>query len=168
MGHFAALSNTTYSLSATVVGYLPMEPRSIVTKVMKAGNVMKITLMLSSIADGGTFKVKNVNYDFGKAVLKKAAFKELDKVVKFMKDNPNVKIELGSHSDSRGSLKSNMDLSQKRAQSCVTYLTKKGISKDRIVAKGYGPTKPLVKNAKTEKQHAKNRRTEVKVLTNKK
>lgn len=165
LGDFAALSNTAYSLSSTVAGFLPTDPISIATKVMKAGNVMKITLPLNPLSDGGSFKVNNVNYDYGKAVLKKAAYKQLDKVVKFMQTNPTVKIELSSHSDSRGSLKTNMALSQKRAEACVVYLVKKGISPDRVVSKGYGPTQPLVKNAKTEKQHAKNRRTEVKILS---
>jgi len=154
----------SYDLNVQASGFMPSSVEGINATKLKDGEGIRLTLPLDKLQVGGTFGVKNVNYDVGKAVLKKAALKELDKVVKFMKDNPGVKIELGSHTDTNGSLAGNMKLSQQRAESCVAYLKKKGIPANRIVSKGYGPTKPLVKNAKTAKQHAKNRRTEVKIL----
>lgn len=164
IANFVARQNTVYSLSSSIAGYMPAEIGGIQSKKIKPGESIKITLPLDPIEEGSKFDVKNVYYDYGKATLKKAAYKELDKVVKFMKQNPNVRVELSSHTDSRGSLKTNMALSQKRAVSCVNYLVKKGIPKSRIVPKGYGPLHPVVRNAKTEKQHAKNRRTEIKIL----
>ena len=78
-------------------------------------------------------------------------------------DNPKITIELSSHTDSRGNDLYNQDLSQRRAQSAVDYIISKGIDKNRITAKGYGESRPVVKNAKTEVQHQANRRTEFKV-----
>jgi outer membrane protein OmpA-like peptidoglycan-associated protein len=83
--------------------------------------------------------------------------------------NPNITIELGSHTDSRAAEDYNLTLSQKRAQSCVDYLTKKGINKDRLTAVGYGETH-LVNDCVegvdcTEEQHQENRRTTFRVTS---
>jgi outer membrane protein OmpA-like peptidoglycan-associated protein/tetratricopeptide (TPR) repeat protein len=162
--YFPVTPKTAYALTSEASGFLPSKAENISVGKIKPGESIRIYLPLDPLVSGSTFSVENVYYDYGKAVLKKAAFKELDKVVKFMEMNSDVKIELSSHTDSRGGLQGNMALSQRRAESCVAYLVKKGVSRSRIVPKGYGPTKPLVKKAKTEKQHAKNRRTEIKVL----
>jgi peptidoglycan-associated lipoprotein len=71
----------------------------------------------------------------------------LDKLVETLNDNPNVTIELMSHTDSRDTEEYNMDLSQKRAQSVVDYLIGKGIAADRLTARGYGETSPKVVDA---------------------
>jgi outer membrane protein OmpA-like peptidoglycan-associated protein len=87
-----------------------------------------------------------------------------------MKDNPGVKIELGSHCDSRGSYAYNDALSQRRSNSAVAYIISKGISADRITAKGYGERQLLNKCSDgvpcTEEEHQWNRRTEFKVTGN--
>ena len=159
-----AVGKAAFDLTAQASGYLPASVEGISTAKLKDGQGIRISLPLDRLDVGGTFGVKNVNYASGKATLNKTAQKELDKVVKFLKDNPGVTIELGSHTDSRGSAAGNLKLSQQRADACVSYLKKNGIAANRIVSKGYGFNKPLIKNAKTEKQHAKNRRTEVKIL----
>ena len=71
----------------------------------------------------------------------------LDNLVETLNDNTNVTIELMSHTDSRGTPADNLELSQKRAQSVVDYLISKGISSDRLVAKGYGESQPKVVDA---------------------
>ena len=93
---------------------------------------------------------------------------ELDKLVKIMKDNPGWEVELGSHTDCRGSDSYNEELSQKRSDSAVNYIVSQGISRDRIIAKGYGEYQ-LVNHCDdgvdcTEEEHRKNRRTEFKIL----
>ena len=80
--------------------------------------------------------------------------------------NPNIKIELMSHTDSRGTEDYNMKLSQKRAEAAVKYLTKKGINTRRIKAKGYGKSKPLASNDDENGGRELNRRVEFKVLEN--
>src|SRR6056297_2979192 len=86
-----------------------------------------------------------------------------------MKNYPMLKIEIGSHADARGSNKYNMDLSQRRAESTLEYLVNHGISRDRLVPKGYGEEVPLNDctrpNMCTEEQYAKNRRSEFTEIT---
>ena len=81
-----------------------------------------------------------------------------------LNDNPNLKIELGSHTDSRATEVYNLRLSQKRAESAINYIVSKGIDRSRLTAKGYGESELIIENAKTEEEHQINRRTEFKVL----
>lgn len=104
-------------------------------------------------------------YDFARWEIRPDAAKELDeRVLTFLKDNPTLIVELGSHTDARGTDQNNLILSQKRAKSAVDYLISKGIDPDRIKAKGYGETDLKIKDAKTEEEHQANRRTTLKVL----
>lgn len=105
----------------------------------------------------------DIRYDVAKATIRKDAALELDKLVVFLKKNPTVKVELGSHSDSRGSSESNLLLSQKRAESAVRYIVMKGISSQRLIPIGYGEDDPKVKDAETDDEHQLNRRTTVKI-----
>lgn len=108
--------------------------------------------------------LENIYYDFDRAFIRDDAAKELDKLIAVMKDNASIKIELSSHTDARAPDDYNMALSQRRADSAVSYMIKKGIAPDRIVAKGYGETKLIIENAQTEEEHQVNRRTEFKVI----
>jgi len=89
-------------------------------------------------------ELPNIFYDFGKWDLRPESMVSLDKLVETLNDNPNVTIELMSHTDSRDTEQFNLDLSQKRAQSVVDYLIGRGIAADRLTAKGYGETSPKV------------------------
>ena len=91
------------------------------------------------------------------------SFLELDKVVELLQKNPTLKIEIAGHTDNKGDKKYNQSLSQKRAESVVSYLVQKGIVAPRLIAKGYGDTVPIAPND-IEENKAKNRRTELKVL----
>ena len=91
--------------------------------------------------------VKNILYDFSSPELRPESKKALDGVVAIMTDNPGIKIELASHTDSIGSDAYNLKLSQQRAQSCVNYIISKGIGQDRITAKGYGKSVPVGPNS---------------------
>ena len=85
-----------------------------------------------------------------------------------MKDKPNLRVEIMSHTDSRGNDDYNMSLSQQRAQSVVNYLVNKGISRDRLVAKGFGETRLKNKCSNgvscSDDQHQENRRTEFRII----
>ena len=109
--------------------------------------------------------MNNVYYAFDKATLKTESYPALDEVVDMLNKYSNLVIEIGGHTDDKGSDKYNQKLSQARAQSCVDYLISKGIAKDRLVAKGYGESMPIADNSTPEGQQ-KNRRTEFKVLKN--
>ena len=116
------------------------------------------------------FVLNNLLYDFDKWNIRKDAEPPLDTLITILKTYP-IKVELGSHTDSRGSDKYNEKLSQRRAESAVNYIIKKGgISPDRIIAKGYGESK--LKNRCgngvecSDEEHQENRRTEITVLYN--
>jgi peptidoglycan-associated lipoprotein len=102
-------------------------------------------------------------YDYDKADIRPDAALELDKLVETLNDNPKITIELSSHTDARGKDAYNLALSQRRAESAVAYIVSKGVDKARITAKGYGETRPVLKDAKTEEEYQRNRRTEFKV-----
>ena len=116
--------------------------------------------------------LSNIYYDLNRADIRADAAAELDKLVVLLADNSNVRIELSSHTDSRAGDDFNQDLSQRRAQSPVDYIVSQGISRDRLVARGYGETQLIngcINDVPcTEEQHQENRRTEFKVIDIKK
>ncbi|MDY4551539.1 MAG: OmpA family protein [Parabacteroides sp.] len=95
--------------------------------------------------------IENIFYDFDKATLRPESKKALDEMIKMLNDNPNVTIELGAHTDRKGSDQYNEKLAQRRAQSVVDYLIAGGIQPDRLEAKGYGEQVPKTINKKMAK-----------------
>lgn len=122
------------------------------------------TILMERIVIEKPIVLNNIYYDLDKANIREDAAPILDSLVLIMNDNPEIYIELGSHTDARADDQYNMNLSQRRAQSAVRYIIEHGIHPYRITAKGYGESQLLVKNAQTEEAHQKNRRTEFKVL----
>ncbi|MBL4657448.1 MAG: OmpA family protein, partial [Flavobacteriales bacterium] len=112
----------------------------------------------------GEIEIKGIEYDYDKWDLRPASKVTLDSLVFFLGVNDNITIELSSHTDNRGQDDYNETLSQKRAQSVVDYLVKQGIPLDRLTPVGYGEKKPVIKDAETEEEHQKNRRTAFEVL----
>ncbi len=110
------------------------------TKGFEENKGFKLDICIDAIK--GTIELPNIEYDLGKWDLRPESMVSLDDLVKTLNNNPNIVIELGSHTDFRSDDKYNLDLSQKRAQSVVNYLIEKGIEPDRLVAKGYGETTP--------------------------
>ncbi|MEO0041908.1 MAG: hypothetical protein RL329_1369 [Bacteroidota bacterium] len=112
--------------------------------------------------------VQNIYYDFGSANLTEAAKGELDKVGLVLKNNPQLVVELGSHTDSRGSAEANQLLSEQRAKNAVEYIQgKMGIGRDKLKGKGYGEAR-LVNECEdgtpcNDEKHRQNRRTELKI-----
>lgn len=101
-----------------------------------------------------------VNFDFDKATLRQEDIAIIDKDVTGLDKWGNVNIEVAGHTDSRGSDKYNMKLSQRRAEAVRNYLISKGIAADRLTAKGYGESQPVADNA-TDEGRFKNRRVEL-------
>lgn len=131
--------------------------------------LIRYTMQLTPVVKiGDRFILENIHYDFDKHNIRPDAAKILDRLVATMRDNPTLKIELSSHTDSRGSDSYNEKLSQRRAQSAVDYLVTRGIARERLVAKGYGEKRLLNRCSNgvdcTRAEHQANRRTEVEVL----
>jgi outer membrane protein OmpA-like peptidoglycan-associated protein len=120
-------------------------------------------LFLVPIEVGQSIRLNNVFFDFNKADLKPESFGELDRLVQFLKLNPNMEIELGGHTDNVGAEDYNVKLSQQRTESVLNYLVSKGIDKTKLKAKGYGKSKPVAGND-TEEGKATNRRVEFTIL----
>jgi outer membrane protein OmpA-like peptidoglycan-associated protein len=135
---------------------------------MTRSDTLEVELLLDPVILNLAIRLDNIYYDYNKWDIRSDATVELDKMVKILQENPEINIELSSHTDVRGNDKFNMDLSQKRAQSAVDYIISKGIDASRIYAKGYGESVVLnrCKNKVkcTEEEHQLNRRTEFKVV----
>lgn len=163
--HFMLNASTDYTVSAEKTGYFA-DNKDIST--MGKSEDIFVKLELDQIEIDKPIVLKNIYYDFDKANIRPDASIELDKLVKILKDNPSIKIELSSHTDCRGTDAYNQRLSQRRAESAVSYIIDRGISKDRITAKGYGEKMLVVKcdpcESCNEEQHQLNRRTEFKVV----
>lgn len=112
----------------------------------------------------GEIKIEGIYYDYDKWDIRPESEKTLQDLKKFLTINNNIIIELSSHTDSRGNDEYNMELSRKRAQSVVDWLSTNGIAAERLKPVGYGETRPVVKNAQTEEEHQLNRRTSFEVL----
>jgi len=139
------------------------------TKGLGAIDTIHKDLSIAKLELNKTYALQNVLYEFGKSTLTENSKAVLDNLYQILVENPSFIIELSSHTDGIGSDEGNMKLSQARAESCVAYLISKGIAKDRMVAKGYGKTRPKVPNTTEDGKddpagRAINRRTEFQII----
>lgn len=146
------------------------QTESVSTRGLDRSKTLYVTLKLgiSNLDAGAVFVLKNIHYDFDKASIRPDAGRILDNLLNVMQQNPSLKIELSSHTDSRGAAVYNLRLSQQRAEAAVNYLVGKGVARNRMLAKGYGEGRLLNACGNgtdcTENEHQENRRTEIKVL----
>jgi outer membrane protein OmpA-like peptidoglycan-associated protein len=159
--------NTEYLVKTASNGYLincssfTTPPASTKTQTLAA------PLDLDKLALNTKIEVENLYYDVNKFNIRPDAALELDKVVQFMKDNAGITVELGAHTDARGTNVANATLSNNRAKAAHDYIVSKGVSDTQISYKGYGEAQPLNKCIDgvkcTDEEYAKNRRTEIKI-----
>ncbi|MES2761168.1 MAG: OmpA family protein [Bacteroidota bacterium] len=126
-------------------------------------------VQLPPVIVGSSIVLNNIFFDFDKATLRKTSNVELRNIIRFLNRYPKVVIEISGHTDSKGTPEYNAKLSQDRATAVTDYLIAKGISKARLVSKGYGETKPAAPNTKAdgsdnEEGRQLNRRVELKIL----
>lgn len=165
---FDIAANTGFRLLGEKKGY-HADSVSVAAVSPTKDTVLRYTMNLNPVLEiGDKFILENIHYDFDKHNIRPDAALILDRLVATMRDNPTLKIELSSHTDSRGSDSYNEKLSQRRAQSAVDYLVSRGIARDRLVAKGYGERRLLNRCSNgvacSVAEHQANRRTEVEVL----
>jgi peptidoglycan-associated lipoprotein len=175
---FRVYENEKYNLVAETDGYLvkrqtyTTEGRSVDPKTLKdliTNITLDTTVVLEKIELNKIFVLENIYYEYNKSDIRPDAARELDKLVQLLSDNPEIKIELSSHTDSVDTREYNLGLSQRRAESAVNYLVQRGISPDRLIAKGYGEDRPIARNTNPDGTdnpvgRQKNRRTEFKIL----
>ncbi|MBI5856533.1 MAG: OmpA family protein [Sphingobacteriales bacterium] len=121
-------------------------------------------ILLQPLETNASIVLKNIFFDVNKFELKQESQVELDRLVQLLNENPNLKIEISGHTDNVGKPADNLLLSNNRAKAVINYLISKNISAQRLTSKGYGETKPVADN-KTEEGKAKNRRTEMRVVS---
>lgn len=149
----------------TVGKSVPLESlKELVTNI-----TLDTLLVLDRKAKNVAFRLNNIYFAYDKADINPDAAHELDKLVQLLNDNPEIKIEMGSHTDSVASDSYNIELSQRRAESTVNYLIRKGIDPKRLEAKGYGERVPIARNTNPDGSdnpvgRQRNRRTEFRIL----
>lgn len=175
---FRVYENEDYNLIAESDGFLTkrqvyttrgkgVDPRTL--KDLVTNITLDTMMILDRKAVNEKFVLENIYFGFDSTYITPQSAIELDKLAQLLKDNPEIKIEMGSHTDSVASFEYNIDLSKRRAESTVRYLISKGISPDRLSAKGYGESQPIARNTNPDGTdnpagRAKNRRTEFKIL----
>ena len=160
---------TTRVIFSTIGKSIPKEN---LTKLV-TNTQFTIKVPLDRIVIDKAIVMENIYYDLDEDYIRADAAVELDKLVAILEDNPEIKIELSSHTDSRQTADYNMDLSNRRAQSATTYIIEAGIDPERITAKGYGESQLIISDEEInslqtieeqEAAHQINRRTEFKIL----
>ncbi len=120
-------------------------------------------ILLEPIMVGANIVLNNMYFEFRSYKLLRESKYELNRIIRLMKENPTMRVEISGHTDNIGSEKVNNKLSMQRAQSVVTYLINQGISRARLVSRGYGKKKPIATN-KSDEGRKENRRVEIEVL----
>jgi outer membrane protein OmpA-like peptidoglycan-associated protein len=161
--------NVEFALNLQKDGYITMTYDVPVTLGDQAEIRIDELMAMNEVGTDIGLNINPIYFDYNKWDIRPDAAKELDKIVKIMKENPGIKIELGSHTDSRGTSEYNEKLSSQRAKASARYIVSKGIDPSRITGKGYGENKLKVSDeeingmptwADKEKSHQLNRRTE--------
>ncbi|MBK9758606.1 MAG: OmpA family protein [Flavobacteriales bacterium] len=167
-GHFRfpLKPNTDYVVKAQHPNVIAQShPAS--TKGLTRSDTLQVDFALTTIDLDQPIAINNILYDYDEWDIREDAARELDKLARIFKDNPQMSFELGAHTDSRGGDNYNLVLSDARAYSAVNYLIQQGVDPDRIAAMGFGESL-LINKCKngvrcTEEDHQANRRTEFKV-----
>ncbi len=122
-----------------------------------------INIALEPAEKGSVSVLKNIFFDIDKFDLKEKSITELEKIVRFLQENPTIRVEISGHTDNTGNSSYNQQLSEKRAKSVYSYLMNTGIDPKRLSSKGFGSTKPMTAND-SEEGRQQNRRIEFTIL----
>lgn len=165
---FNLARETQYVISGNREKYYSRKEGTLSTVGLKESTIFNVRFELERSQDAYIVRLDNIYYDFNKWYIRKESHRNLNKVVAFLNKISTSKIQLRSHTDSRGVAVYNQWLSQKRAQSAVNYLVSKGVASSRLSAVGLGETELLNKCSDgikcSREQHQLNRRTEFKIL----
>jgi outer membrane protein OmpA-like peptidoglycan-associated protein len=153
-----------YRLTVESDGYIFINQSLALPGLSYAENTINRIVDLTKLELGVVSVLRNLYFDFDKATFKQESYVELNKLESMMHQNPNLKVEIGGHTDKVGSSNYNLLLSRKRAEAVKDFLTKKGIDSRRVKVVGYGSSKPLASNDDEDEGRELNRRVELKVI----
>jgi outer membrane protein OmpA-like peptidoglycan-associated protein len=159
VGPFKEIYRDVYLNPVAVVKTMQADSSAVVVRK----DLDDVNLDTEVINEGDIINMNAVLFDYSKPILRAVSFNQIQKVISYMKQNPDVKIELAAHTDNVGSPKYNLLLSQDRAYAVAQYFIHGGITMNRIVPKGYGETVPVASN-NTDAGKQQNRRVEFKIL----
>lgn len=151
-----------YGLFVSKKGYLYRSMNFDLKDAEPDGHLV-LDIPLDPIVKGATTELRNIFFDFGSADLRPESAPELEELVAFLRDNPEVKIEIGGHTDNVGSEEDNIELSRNRTLAVRKYLVDRGVNIENVDFKGYGESKPIVPNDSDENRQT-NRRIEFMIL----
>jgi outer membrane protein OmpA-like peptidoglycan-associated protein len=168
--YFTLNRGENYNISYEAKGYLFQSENVNVPKEPEYSQLTK-NIVLSKVKAGSKIVLNNIFFDSNKSALRKESSVEIDKVVKLLNDYPEIKIEVDGHTDNKGQDAINLKLSLLRAEAVVNAIVKKGISKTRLIAKGFGKTQPIAPNTLPNGKPnvdgmQQNRRVELKIIEN--
>jgi len=159
---------STYALNGRKDGYYASEVE-IDAESYDRNKTLFIDFEMCVDPCGKAINLENINFDLDKAEILSSSIPDLKRIVKLMRDNPTIHVEMSSHTDSQGTDEYNRRLSQRRADATVNYIVRQGIARDRLKGRGAGESE--LKNTKcvdnvpcTDEEHRVNRRTEFKVI----
>lgn len=155
-----------YRISVEKDGYIFQNINMKIEGMKTEERVIERTIAMRKIVVGAVSILRNIYFDFNKASFKIESYNELNKLEAMMKQNNNLQVEIGGHTDAVGTREFNKWLSQRRADAVKNFLTSKGIDTRRVKTQGYGKEKPLASNDDEIEGRELNRRVEFKVLNN--
>lgn len=159
-------NETDYTFDVTAEGFFPNTVKY--TSVGLVPGEYSLTVEMEKLSTGKQFTLDDLFYDLNKSNIRPDAALVLDDLAQILLENQEVRIEIGSHTDSRATAEYNLNLSQRRSESVVAYLIGKGVAKDRLVAKGFGESMLINHCADgidcPEEEHQANRRTVIEIL----
>jgi len=152
-----------YGVEITAKDYLYFAEQIDFSKMNVQDDIIQKDFALEKIEVGKKVVIENIFFETGKSKLKPESYKSLDKVLKLLRNNKDLRLEIAGHTDNVGTYMTNKKLSKNRAKSVVDYLVGHGIDQSRLEYEGYSFTKPIATN-KTEDGRQKNRRVEFEIL----
>lgn len=155
-------SGATYGFLGNADGYFAVSENLDLSKLSQYKEITR-DIKLVPLKKGQTIRLNNIFFDTGKFTLRKESRSELARLIKLLKENPTMKIEIQGHTDDVGADADNLTLSKNRAKAVYDYLIKNGIEASRLISKGFGETKPLVANSSAENRQM-NRRVEFVII----
>jgi outer membrane protein OmpA-like peptidoglycan-associated protein len=156
-------TGTSYSFSVSKEGYLFYSNTFDLEKPRQIYNPYELEIGLIPVKVGAEMDLHNIYFETDSFRILPRSEPELRKLVDFLAENPDLKVEVQGHTDNTGRAENNLGLSEKRARSVVVFLVSRGINRERLQWAGYGEDRPVATN-ETEDGRRLNRRTTIKIL----
>lgn len=158
---FTVFGSSKYQVLATAEGYIP---KAVIIDPVASKGTGRILHDLVLTPRGQTIRLEHLLFPVGDAVIDPSSFDELNEIAAMLIENPKMVVQLEGHTDNAGNPQANMKLSQQRVDAVKKYLLSKKVARNQVLTKAFGGSRPLT-NGKLEEDREKNRRVELRVIT---